>query len=41
MVINESRLRRIYGEGWPDVEPALERLKQRYFMYEGLFSTYG
>ena len=35
MAIDESGLKSVYGEGWPDVAPALERLRQRYFMYEG------
>ena len=40
MAVDEPRLKRAHGEGWPDVAPALERLKQRYFMCESLPTIY-
>ena len=40
MTIDAPRLNCVHGKGWPDVTPALERLKQRYFMYEGLPTMY-
>ena len=36
MAVDEPRLKCVHGKGWPDVAPALERLKQRYFMYVSL-----